>query len=171
MHIRVKYHSVIFNKLPGYSIFYHERRLPTFCCLIFDNHSQLRMHVTTFNPYRCGGACDSVPSVIMTHLDEYKLLSKRQHAFREKHSCETQLIAVIKDWAKILDHGGQVSTFILDFEMAFDTGLHELLKCKLRGLSQNIVDKCIFSRMRRNKQMKFSTFMKQSFSTLVMRVS
>ena len=52
----------------------------------------------------------------MAHLDEYKLLSDRQHAFRNKHSYETQLITVINDWAKILDNGRQVDTFILDFE-------------------------------------------------------
>ena len=39
----------------------------------------------------------------MAHLDEYKLLSDRQHAFRKGHSCETQLTTVINDWAKILD--------------------------------------------------------------------
>ena len=54
-------------------------------------------------------------SNIMTHLDEYKLLSDRQHAFRKGHSCETQLTTVINDWAKILDNRGQVDTFILDF--------------------------------------------------------
>ena len=57
----------------------------------------------------------------MAHLDEYKLLSDRQHAFRKGHSCETQLTTVINDWAKILDNRGQVDTFILDFEKAFDT--------------------------------------------------
>ena len=67
----------------------------------------------------------------MAHLDEYKLLSERQHAFRKRYSCETQLTTVIKDWAKILDNGGQVDTFILDFEKAFDTPPHELLKSKL----------------------------------------
>ena len=39
--------------------------------------------------------------------------SDRQHAFRKRHSCETQLITVINDWAKILDNGGKVDTFIL----------------------------------------------------------
>ena len=29
------------------------------------------------------------------------------------------------DWAKILDNGGQVDTFILDFEKTFDTPPHE----------------------------------------------
>ena len=38
---------------------------------------------------------------------------------------------VINDWAKILDDRGQVDTFILDFEKAFDAPPHELLKSKL----------------------------------------
>ena len=71
-----------------------------------------------------------VCSNIMAHPDEYKLLSDRQHAFRKGHSCETQLTTVINDWAKILDNRGQVDTFILDFEKAFDTPPHELLKSK-----------------------------------------
>ena len=57
-----------------------------------------------------------VCSNIMAHLNEYKLLSDRQHAFRKMHICGTQLTTVINDWAKILDSGGQVDTFILDFE-------------------------------------------------------
>ena len=35
---------------------------------------------------------------------------------------------MIVDWAKVLDNRGQVDTFILDFEKAFDTPPHELLK-------------------------------------------
>ena len=53
-----------------------------------------------------------VCSNIMAHLDEHKLLSDRQHAFRKRHSCETQLITVINDWAKILDKGGQVDIYL-----------------------------------------------------------
>ena len=45
---------------------------------------------------------------IMVHLDEYKLLSDRQHAFRKGHICETQLTTVINDWAKILDNRGHI---------------------------------------------------------------
>ena len=51
----------------------------------------------------------------------------------KKHSCGTQLITVISDWAKILDKGRQVDSFILEFVKAFDTPPHELLKCKLYG--------------------------------------
>ena len=72
-----------------------------------------------------------VCSNIMAHLDEYKLLSDRQHAFRKRHNCETQMPTVINDWSKILDNRAQVDTFIVDFEKAFDTPSHELLKSKL----------------------------------------
>ena len=69
----------------------------------------------------------------MAHLDEYQFSSNRQQAFRKRHSCETQLTTVINNCVKILDKGGQVDTFILDFKKAFDTPLHELLKSKLFG--------------------------------------
>ena len=36
-----------------------------------------------------------VCSSIMSHIDQYNLLSDKQHAFRKWHSCETQLITVI----------------------------------------------------------------------------
>ena len=65
---------------------------------------------------------------IMAHLDGYKLLSDRQHAFRKRHSCETQLTTVINDWAKIFDNRGQVDIFILDFEKSFDNPLMNSLK-------------------------------------------
>ena len=42
----------------------------------------------------------------MADLDEYKLLSDKQHAFRKWHNCETQLATVINDWDKILDNKG-----------------------------------------------------------------
>ena len=67
----------------------------------------------------------------MAHLDEYNLVLDRQHVFRKGRSCETQLTTVINDGAIILDNRGQVDTFILDFEKAFDIPPHELLKSKL----------------------------------------
>ena len=57
-----------------------------------------------------------------------KLLSDRQHAFRKRHGCETQLTTVKNDWAKILGNRGQVDTFILNFEKAFDTPHMNCLK-------------------------------------------
>ena len=57
------------------------------------------------------------------HSDEYKLLSDRQNGFLKKHSCETQLLTVINDLAKILNKGWQIDTCILDIEKAYDTFL------------------------------------------------
>ena len=74
-----------------------------------------------------------VCSNIIAHLDEHQLLSDKQHAFRIWYSCETHLTMVIDDWAKILNKQGQVDTFILDFEKAFDIPPHELLKSELFG--------------------------------------
>ena len=71
-----------------------------------------------------------VCSNIMARLDEYKLLSERQHAFRKEHSCETQFTTVINDWAKILDSRGQVDTFILDFERHLIHPLMDTLKAR-----------------------------------------
>ena len=66
-----------------------------------------------------------------TYLSPLWIILGFTRAFRKWHSCETQLTTVINDWAKILDEKGQVDTFILDFEKAFDTPTHELLKSKL----------------------------------------
>ena len=78
----------------------------------------------------------------MQHFETNNILSKRQHAFRKYHSCETQLINVIDDWAKSLDDKKQIDIFILDFEKAFDTVPHELLKSKLfkYGVSNQVLN-------------------------------
>ena len=47
--------------------------------------------------------------------------------------CLSHDLIVDKLAAYGLDNGGQVDTFILDFEKAFDTPPHELLKRKLFG--------------------------------------
>ena len=49
-----------------------------------------------------------------------KIYLTRHHVFKKRHSYETQFNTVINDWAKILDNKGQVDTFTLDFEKAFD---------------------------------------------------
>ena len=64
----------------------------------------------------------------MAHLDEHRLLSEKQHEFRKWHSCETQLITVIDDWAQILDNQGQFVTLILDFEKPLTLSLMNFSK-------------------------------------------
>ena len=109
-----------------------ERLLANICPLFKKGDKALacNYHPVSLTCVLCKLLEQIVCSNIMAHLDEYQLLSDRQHAFRKRHGCETQLITVINDWVKSVDKGGQVDTFILDFEKAFDTPPHELLKSK-----------------------------------------
>ena len=43
-----------------------------------------------------------------------------QHGFREKRSCETQLILLIDELAKKMQMGKQTDLILLDFSKAFD---------------------------------------------------
>ena len=45
-----------------------------------------------------------------------------------KGTVVTQLNTALKCWVKILNKGGQVDTFILDFEKAFDIPLKNYIK-------------------------------------------
>ena len=70
-------------------------------------------------------------SFIMGHLERYNLLNSNQHGFRPNHSCQTQLILLVKDILKAMDLHHQVDLIILDFTKAFDTVPHKRLLTKL----------------------------------------
>jgi hypothetical protein len=72
-------------------------------------------------------------SNISKHLEQFNILSPRQHGFRSGHSCESQLILALNDWAKVIDAKGQSDIAILDFSKAFDTVPHKRLMLKLQG--------------------------------------
>ena len=59
-------------------------------------------------------------SNIVKHLDGQGILYDLQHGFREKRSCETQLIMLIKDLARSASVGKQTDIILLDFSKAFD---------------------------------------------------
>ena len=54
-----------------------------------------------------------------------------QHGFRQKRSCESQLITTINDFAKCLNEKGQCDVLLLDFRKAFDKVPHARLFKKL----------------------------------------
>ena len=56
-----------------------------------------------------------------------------QHGFREKRSCETQLIMLIDELAKNMQMGKQTDLILLDFSKAFDKVAHEKLLLKLHN--------------------------------------
>ena len=65
------------------------------------------------------------------HLAENNVIISNQHGFREKLSCETQLIQATHDWAEVLNRGGQTDVLLLDFSKAFDKVPHHRLSVKL----------------------------------------
>ena len=65
-----------------------------------------------------------VYSSISRFLENNSILTPRQHGFHTGHSCETQLVHAINDWAKALDHEYQSDVAIFDFSKAFDSVPH-----------------------------------------------
>ena len=72
-----------------------------------------------------------------THFTELDILYDLQHGFREKRSCETQLIMLVDELAKNMQMGKQTDLILLDFSKAFDKVAHEkklLLKLHQYGI-------------------------------------
>ena len=65
------------------------------------------------------------------HLFLNNILFDQQHGFREKFSCETQLISAIHDWVKGINFRSQTDVIVLDFSKPFDSVPHERLVVKL----------------------------------------
>ena len=58
-------------------------------------------------------------SNIVKHLDMQEIMYDMQHGFREKRSCETQLVMMIGDLARNASAGNQTDVILLDFSKAF----------------------------------------------------
>ena len=67
----------------------------------------------------------------MQHLTRHNILCPLQHGFREKRSCETQLIEFIHDIAFNMQKGVQNDVVVMDFAKAFDKVAHNRLLFKL----------------------------------------
>lgn len=72
-----------------------------------------------------------VASNISKHFTNLNILYELQHGFRDKRSCETQLIMLIDELAKNMQSGKQTDLVLLDFSKAFDKVAHEKLLQKL----------------------------------------
>ena len=90
-------------------------------------------------------ACKLLEHIIHSHtmkyLDSHKILTTAQHGFRSGHSCETQLIQTVHDFAYSLNNKTQTDVVIMDFSiLAFDTVPHNrlLLKCAQYGIDGKI---------------------------------
>ncbi|MCG8046380.1 MAG: hypothetical protein JAY66_11960 [Candidatus Thiodiazotropha taylori] len=72
-----------------------------------------------------------IASNISKHMTQQNALYELQHGFREKRSCETQLIQLVEDLARQLTLGKQTDLVLLDFSKAFDKVNHLKLLYKL----------------------------------------
>ena len=72
-----------------------------------------------------------IHSQIMDHFDRWNILTDKQHGFRSRISCESQLIITIDALAKSLAKEEQVDVILLDFSKAFDKVPHHRLLHKL----------------------------------------
>ena len=81
-----------------------------------------------------------VRDVIVDHLNDNNLYTQCQHGFRNKRSCNTQLLEVMEEITDLLDNGDTVDIVYLDFRKAFDSVPHERLLIKLRayGIVNNV---------------------------------
>ena len=70
-------------------------------------------------------------SHIFSHLNSHSILCNEQHGFRQRRSCETQLLLTVQDLAKNLNEGLQTDVIFLDFSKAFDKVDHSCLIHKL----------------------------------------
>ena len=67
-------------------------------------------------------------------LDEHRKLSAVQHGFRPRHSCLTQLLETIHQWAATLDRAKSTHAIFLDFARAFDSVPYQRLLIKLNHI-------------------------------------
>ena len=72
-----------------------------------------------------------IASNLTAHLNWHNILYDLQHGFRQKRSCETQLLQLVEDLGKQLIKGNQIDLVLLDFSKAFDKVNHLKLLFKL----------------------------------------
>ena len=70
-------------------------------------------------------------SSLMQHLTRHNILYPLQHGFRERRSCESQLIEFVHDIAFNMQKGHQNNVVVMDFAKAFDKVAHNRLLYKL----------------------------------------
>ena len=72
-----------------------------------------------------------ITSNVMGYAARNNILYPLQHGFRDKRSCETQLLEFIAEVNNHTQHGGQTDVLIMDFSKAFDKVGHKRLALKL----------------------------------------
>ena len=61
-----------------------------------------------------------IVSNVMNHFTNHNVLSDRQHGFRARRSCESQLLSLTHELHEHLEKKSQIDLIVLDFSKAFD---------------------------------------------------
>ncbi len=72
-----------------------------------------------------------IHSKMSVFLEANGKLNPNQHGFRQKHSCQTQLLETVHQWAKTIDYRHSTHAVFIDFSKAFDTVPHERVLLKI----------------------------------------
>ena len=83
----------------------------------------------------------SATNQLMNHLEEHKLLSNTQHAYRRLHSTVTCLADLIDEIRKRRDRNETIGVIGMDLSKAFDSINHNILQKKLieLGMGPNVI--------------------------------
>ena len=75
-------------------------------------------------------------SNLTKHFNQLNILYDLQHGFRERRSCETQLIQLVEDLARTMTSGRQTDLILLDLSKAVDkfNYLKLLYKLQMHGV-------------------------------------
>ena len=78
---------------------------------------------------------------IVDYVESRNLLSEKQHGFRRRRSCQSNLIVFLDEITRRLDEGKEVEVCYMDFRKAFDSVNHRLLLHKLSvlGIEQRLL--------------------------------
>ncbi len=73
-----------------------------------------------------------IASSVIRHADNHNILYPLQHGFRDRRSCETQLLGFVNDQVNTMHAGSQTDILVMDFSKAFDKVSHPRLVTKLK---------------------------------------
>ena len=102
--------------------------------------------------------CKILESVVREHLLEHlnsnNILSDKQHGFRQRRSCLTNLLETFDSWTRILENDNGIDVAYLDFRKAFDLVshqhlLHKMANYGIRGQTLNWIKAFLLNRTQR----------------------
>ena len=78
---------------------------------------------------------------MLNHIKNNEILNDCQHGFRERRSCDTNLLETLENITRIIDEGSVVDEIFLDLAKAFDKVPHRRLMYKLKrlGISDTVL--------------------------------